>query len=127
MGQQQLLLIVVGVIVVGIAIIVGVNIFETSAQISNREGIFSDLHTIGNFAIEYYHKRPMMGGGSLNFTGWTIPATHDTTINGTFTATVSALNVTLVGTGTEIGNDGSAKVKATATITPTGITITVNN
>lgn len=127
MGQQQLLLIVLGVIIVGIAIVVGINIATTSAQSSNRDSVISDLNTIGNFAQQYYRKPSSMGGGNYTFTGWTIPPAIDTTGNGTFAATVAAQTVTLVGTGNETGNDGSAKVKATATITPTNITVTINN
>lgn len=127
MGQQQLLLIVLGVIIVGIAIVVGINIATTSAQSSNRDAVISDLNTIGNYAQQYYRKPSSMGGGNNTFTGWTIPPAIDTTGNGTFAATVAAQTVTLVGTGNETGNDGSAKVKATATITPTNITVTINN
>ncbi len=127
MGQQQLLLIVLGVIIVGIAIVVGINIATTSAQSSNRDAVIADLNTIGNYAQQYYRKPSSMGGGNNTFTGWTIPPAIDTTGNGTFVATVAAQTVTLVGTGNETGNDGSAKVKATATITPTNITVTINN
>ncbi|MBM4176637.1 MAG: hypothetical protein FJ213_10775 [Ignavibacteria bacterium] len=127
MGQQQLLLIVLGVIIVGIAIVVGINIATTSAQSSNRDAVIADLNTIGNYAQQYYRKPSSMGGGNNTFTGWTIPPAIDTTGNGTFAATVAAQTVTLVGTGNETGNDGSAKVKATATITPTSITVTINN
>lgn len=127
MGQQQLLLIVLGVIIVGIAIVVGINIATTSAQSSNRDAVISDLNTIGNYAQQYYRKPSSMGGGNNTFTSWTIPPAIDTTGNGTFAATVAAQTVTLVGTGNETGNDGSTKVKATATITPTNITVTINN
>ena len=131
MGQQQLLLIVLGVIIVGIAIVVGINIATTSAQSSNRDGVIADLMTIGNYAQQYYRKPIGMGGGSNTFNGgtdpWTIPPAIDTTGNGTYTATVAAQTVTLVGLGNETGNDGSTKVKATATITPNNITTTINN
>jgi hypothetical protein len=127
MGQQQLLLIVLGVIIVGIAIVVGINIATTSAQSSNRDGVISDLNTLANFAHQYYRKPTGMGGGNNSFTGWTIPPAIDTTGHGTFVATVAGQTVTLVGTGNEIGNDGSAKVKATATVTPTTIAVTINN
>jgi len=43
MGQQQLLLIVLGVIVVGIAVIVGINLFTVNAVSSNRDGVTADL------------------------------------------------------------------------------------
>ena len=130
MGQQQLLLIVLGVIIVGIAIVVGINIATTSAQSSNRDGVISDLNTIGSYAQQHYQKPTSMGGGNRTFTGppaWTIPPALVTTGNGIYAATVAEQTVTLVGTGNETGNDGSAKVRATATITPTTITVSINN
>ena len=127
MGQQQLLLIVLGVIVVGIAVVVGINLFNANATSANRDGVISDLNNIGAMAQQYYKKPSSMGGGGNKFTGWTIPTGLDSTANGTYSATVGAQSVTLVGTGTEIGTDGSTKVKATATVSPNSISVTVNN
>ncbi len=127
MGQQQLLLIVLGVIIVGIAVVVGINLFNASAISANRDAVISDLNNLGTMAQQYYKKPTSMAGGGNKFTGWTIPGQLDTTANGTYTATVSAQSITIVGTGTETGDDGSNKVKATATITPTAITSAKNN
>ena len=41
MGQQQLLLIVLGVIVVGIAVVVGINLFNANAESSTQDSIVS--------------------------------------------------------------------------------------
>jgi len=46
MGQQQLLLIVLGVIIVGIAVVVGINLFNANATNANRDGVISDLNKI---------------------------------------------------------------------------------
>jgi len=127
MGQQQLLLIVLGVVVIGIAIVVGLSIATSSAQNANRDGIISDMNTMANFAHKHYRTPTRMGGGGNTFTGWTIPFGIDTTDNGTFSATVVAQTVTLIGIGNEIGNDGSSKVKATAIVTSAGIIVTINN
>jgi Tfp pilus assembly protein PilE len=127
MGQQQLLLIVIGVIIVGIAIMVGINLASTSAQSTNRDAVIADLNNIGVLAQQYYRKPTTMGGDGNSFTNWTIPPNLTKTANGTYTATVGATVVTIVGTGNEVGNNGINKVKATAVVTPTGITVTVNN
>lgn len=127
MGQQQLLLIVIGVIIVGIAIVVGINLASTSAQSANRDAVIADLNNIGAFAQQYYRKPTSMGGGGNSFSGWTIPPSLVKTGNGTYTATVGATVVTIVGTGNEKGNDGTNKVKATAIVTPENITVTINN
>jgi len=127
MGQQQLLLIVIWVIIVGIAIVVGINLATTSAQSSNRDAVISDLNNIGAFAQQYYRKPTALGGGGNSFTGFTIPPSLVTTGNGSYTATVGATVVTIVGTGTETGNDGTNKVKVTAVVTQDNITVTINN
>ena len=82
MGQQQLLLIVLGVIVVGIAVVVGINLFNANAVSSNRDGVVSDLNNLGAMAQQYYKKPASMGGGGNTFTGWTVPSQLDTTANG---------------------------------------------
>lgn len=127
MGQQQLLLIVLGVIVVGIAVVVGINLFNANATSANRDGIISDLNNIGAMAQQYYKKPSSMGGGGNTFTGWVIPTGLDTTANGTYTKTVGAQSVTLIGLGTEKGTDGTNNVKATATIKGNSISVVVNN
>jgi hypothetical protein len=129
MGQQQLLLIVLGVIIVGIAVVVGINVFTASAASSNRDAVIADLTTIGSMAQGYYRKPTALGGGNNAFTGWQVPAQLATTSNmsAAVGATVAAQSVILVGTGTETGNDGAAKVKATMTVTPTNMTTVVDN
>jgi len=127
MGQQQLLLIVLGVIIVGIAVVVGINLFNANAVSANRDGVISDLNNLGTMAQQYYKKPSSMAGGGNTFTAWTLPGALDTTANGTYTISVSAQSVTIVGTGTETGDDGSTKVKATATVSPTAITSVKNN
>lgn len=127
MGQQQLLLIVLGVIIVGIAVVVGINVFTASSAQANRDGVIADCTNLASMAQQYYRKPTALGGGGNTFTGWTVPASLDTTGNGTYSATVAAQSITLVGTGNEVGNDGSAKVKATVTVTPTNISTAINN
>jgi hypothetical protein len=128
MGQQQLLLIVLGVIVVGIAVVVGINLFTANAVSANRDGVVADLNNLGAMAQQYYRKPISMGGGGNTFTGttaWVIPTKMDTTPNGTYVATVAAQTVTIVGTGNE--QNAGSPIKHTATITPTTITIVKTN
>ena len=125
MGQQQLLLIVLGVIIVGIAVVVGINLFTANAVYSNRDGVVADLTNLAATAQQFYRKPTAMGGGGYTFTGWTIPAEIDTTPNGIYTATVAAQTVTLVGKGNE-KNAGSV-IQHTATVTSSSITTVKNN
>ena len=124
MGQQQLLLIVLGVIVVGIAVVVGINLFNANAVSSNRDGVVSDLNNLGAMAQQYYKKPASMGGGGNTFTGWTVPSQLDTTANGFYVETVAAQSVVIVGTGNE-KNDAGQLIQHTATIKPTTISDTL--
>ena len=127
MGQQQLLLIVLGVIIVGIAIVVGINLFNANATSSNRDAVIADLNNLGAMANQYYMKPAAMGGGGNTYTGWVLPTGLTTTANGTYTPTVSAQSVSIIGTGTQKGNNGSTNVQATATVTPTGVSVAIGN
>jgi Tfp pilus assembly protein PilE len=128
MGQQQLLLIVLGVIIVGIAVVVGINVFTVSSANSNRDAVISDLTTLAAMSQQYYRKPTAMGGGGNTFTGWTIPTSLQSTANGSYDETVTATAITLVGTGNELGNDGSDSVQVTMVVGPNQITsTTINN
>lgn len=137
MGQQQLLLIVLGVIIVGIAVVVGINVFTASSSQANRDAVIADLTTIASMAQQYYRKPTALGGGGNTFTGWTMPALSTTaadntatatkTANGGYSATVTATSITLVGTGNEKGNDGTNPVKVTMTVSSNNFTSAINN
>lgn len=124
MGQQQLLLIVLGVIIVGIAVVVGINVFTASSTSSNRDSVISDLTNLASMSQTYYRKPTALAGGNNTFTGWAIPTQLATTGNGAYTATVAAQSVTLVGTGNQTGNDGTNPVKVTMVVGPNVITST---
>jgi Tfp pilus assembly protein PilE len=128
MGQQQLLLIVLGVIIVGIAVVVGINVFTASSSQANRDAVIADLTNLASLAQQYYRKPTALGGGGNAFTGWTIPGSIDTTGNGTYaTTTVSATQVVIVGTGNELGTNGTGNVQATMTVTASDISTAINN
>lgn len=128
MGQQQLLLIVLGVIIVGIAVVVGINVFTASSLQANNNAVISDLQTIGSMAQQFYRKPTAMGGGGNTFTGWDVPASLDSTANmgAEIVAVVAAQVVTLTGTGTD-DNDGGDALSVVVSVTPTAITVTSTN
>ena len=103
MGQQQLLLIVLAIIIVGIAIAVSIQMFRTNAIEQKRDLLIEETTSLGYMAIQYYKKPSEMGGGSKSFLGWTIPSQMVVTANGNFmTSTVAASQVIITGTGTEV-------------------------
>ena len=116
MGQQQLLLIVVGLIIVGIAIVVATNVFFTNSVNAKRDNVISDLLHLASEAQRYYKTPKEMGGGSREFTGWVIPKTLETNANGHFTVALQGDNAVITGIGNEAvqGND-SVKVQMTVT------------
>jgi Tfp pilus assembly protein PilE len=71
MGQQQLLLVILVTIIVGIATIVAINVFSTSAASANKDSVRQDVLVIASTAQGYYIKPAMMGGGNNTFTGMT--------------------------------------------------------
>ena len=125
MGQQQLLLIVLGVIVVGIAIVVGINLFNANAVSSNRDGVVSDLNNLAAMAQQYYKKPSSMGGGGNSFTNWSIPSGLASTANGNYSITTAgnADSVVIQGIGTELV--GTDTVTAKITVKASSIRTTI--
>jgi hypothetical protein len=73
LGQQQLLLIVLGVIIVGVAVVVGINLFNAYARSAALDSLTLQLVSYGNLAQEYYKKPKAFGGGGNSFAGFMIP------------------------------------------------------
>ena len=128
MGQQQLLLISLGIIIVGVAIIVGINLFSASSVQANRDALISDMTEIAAMAQAYYRKPIALAGGSYRFTGFTIPTPLRTNDNGRYTVTVAAQRLTLVGRGKEKGNNGRTVIRMTMVVSPYNIvSVKINN
>ena len=103
MGQQQLLLIVLALIIVGIAIAISVQLFRSNAIEDKRDILIEETSSLAALAIQYYKKPREMGGGGKSFLGWTIPSSMVQTYNGNFmTASITSNQVIITGTGTEI-------------------------
>ena len=68
MGQQQLLLVILVTIIVGIATVVAINIFGTAAEQANRDAVRQDLLSAGAQAQALWARPGMMGGISQDFT-----------------------------------------------------------
>jgi hypothetical protein len=114
LGQQQLLLIVLGIIIVGMAIVFAITMFRQSAIDNKRDLLINECGALADMAIAYYKKPKMLGGGGWDFEGWTIPKEMVTTATGSFAADVSNDKVVITGTGNEVvtGTD-SIKIKVT--------------
>jgi len=71
MGQQQLLLVILVTIIVGIATVVAINTFSSAADSANLDAVRQDVATIAASAQGYYMKPDMLGGGGQDFTNIT--------------------------------------------------------
>ena len=127
MGTQQLLLIALGVIVVGLMVFTGISIMRTYSESSNREQIISNMYDLGLMAQTYYKKNRTLGGGGRTYTGWSIPLQLRNTHTGTFFATVRATRVNLSCNGKYTGKNGRSVVRVTARVDINGIRITIVN
>ncbi len=90
MGQQQLLLLVLGVIIVGIAVAVGINMFSSSAVDANRNSLSSDVTHLASKAQQHFKKPTTMGGGGNDFDGFTLGSLDQTNQNGEFRVATTA-------------------------------------
>ena len=117
MGQQQLLLIILGVIVVGIAVAVGITMFTDNAVSANRDAVTNDLVNLASRAQQYYRRPAGLGGGQGAFDnskgglGLTVIAqltSKPSNSNGDYTlGTVTPTSVILHGVGKEKGTNGA--------------------
>ena len=101
MGQQQLLLIILGVIIVGIAIAVGLNLFQAGSIGANQDAMVSDMMNIAAHSDQWRIRPATMGGGDGEFTGYdTVFDNNDRlndTGNGEYTVTVTASTIQIDG------------------------------
>ena len=101
MGQQQLLLIILGVIIVGIAIAVGLSLFSAQSIQSNKDAIINDLNNIAANAYQYRVRPTSMGGGQGSYTGYSIPTKMATNENASYSASAAANAITITATSAQ--------------------------
>jgi len=120
MGMQQILLIVLSVIIVGVAVAVGITMFKSQAVSSNRQAVIADINTLAGQALGFYKTPESFGGGGYAWgaddakLGAWLGYGHDgttgdtlTTENGTYKLTIATDVLTITGNGKEIGDDAT--------------------
>ena len=101
MGQQQLLLVILVTIIVGIATVVAINIFGQASDQANRDAVRQDLMGAAAQAQGVWARPEMMGGAARNFDGDAIDGPE----------LLAALNIPandpayVPGTSTQLNND----------------------
>jgi len=129
MGQQQLLLLVMSVIIVGLAVMGAILLFQDNASDRNRDAVLSDLLHLTARAHEYYRRPTIYGGGQGSFAGLTnnlqgmrkIVNTASypwVTSHGRYRISTAgtALSVVLNGTGIEPGKSEDYPVSVTVAV-----------
>ncbi len=108
MGQQQLLLVILVTIIVGIATVVALNVFGTQAEQANRDAVRQDIMAAATSAQGYFIRPVMMGGGGGSFDEIEIGAlnipgsindagTEVTNENGTYSLSLSGDDLVVTG------------------------------
>jgi len=92
MGQQQLLLIILVTIIVGIATVVAINTFSSAADSANVDAARQDALSIAAAAQQYYMKPGALGGGGQSFTGIDFSKISGVAVESTTTTKTQASN-----------------------------------
>ena len=125
MGQSQLLLVALGVILVGVAIFVGISMFSANAIENTRNAIITDLQAFAAKALSYYWKPATQGGGNQSFNGVTIgqiAAMRENPNARYYVESAQDDNCVIVGVGKIVASNGdSIRVRILVSPTKRGI------
>lgn len=111
---MQLLLVVLGVLLVGIAIAVGITMFQGNAVESTRNAIINDLGFFAQRARAYYNKPTTSGGGGRTFVGLTMGALSSMTENANGIYSLESSDeeeCVILGVGKIVSGDDSVRVR----------------
>jgi hypothetical protein len=106
MGQQQLLLIILGVIIVGIAIAVGLSLFSANSIQANQDAIINDVNNLAANAYQYRIRTSSMGGGNNSYVGYNVPGKLSANANATYAASGQSATACII-TGKSIPVSGA--------------------
>jgi len=133
MGQQQLLLLVLGIVIVGLAVVVGIQAFSENQKKANADALVNDAIRIASDAQAWKLKPGAFGGGAAvaGWTGMTLgqigyevgdndstpavaPATDYENLNGIFSITPTATDLTI--TATSYQTDGTTPLNSVVVV-----------
>lgn len=127
MGTQQLLILLLSVIIVGLTIYMSYNLIHNYLQTSNREELITVLNTLCISAQQYYKKPKEHGGGGGSFLGWTLPKQYQNYESGEIRVVVRDDKVNFNALGTQTGLDDENKVSVDAIVDSKKIRLLVVN
>jgi hypothetical protein len=98
MGTQQLLFVILGVVVVGVAIAIGLSLFSAQSTSSNRDAMINDISHLAAVAYQYRVSLRVQGGGQGSYVGFLVPPGLQRNSNGDYSITdAQTQSITLVG------------------------------
>jgi hypothetical protein len=111
MGQSQLLIILLGVFLIGVAIYFGISAFSSNSSETARSALINDLGSFASAARAYYVRASTQGGGGKSFAGMTVgrflPAGENE--NGRyFVESAGNQECVLIGVGRVVGDHGDS-------------------
>ena len=113
MGQQQLLLLVLGIVIVGLAVVVGIQAFGENQKKANADALVNDGVRIASDAQAWVLKPTAFGGGNgdptnveLSSLGYEVTGDPETysNLNGDFTLSATGTSVIIAGANTDNSN-----------------------
>ena len=144
MGQQQLLLLVLGIVIVGLAVVVGIQAFSENQKKANADAMVNDAIRIASDAQAWKLKPAAFGGGAseagfTNLTyaqmGYETGATYGLNValageyanlNAVYAIAATAASVVITGTSTDTSGTLNVVVVTVVGTTPADITTNVN-
>ena len=130
MGQQQLILIILAVVIIALAIVGGIIYFKDTAADLNRQAVRKDLEHLTSLAKLHYRAPRSIGGGGNTFDGFTVSPEFAKNANGTYLHTKDghdANHIHFEGFGVENGQDGVNPIHIEYRVEINKITITTHN
>ncbi len=84
MGQQQLLLLVLGIVIVGLAVVAGINAFQENQLKSNKDALVTEAVRVATDIQAWKLKPSAFGGGGGSFSGfnWAKISVDDSNVEG---------------------------------------------
>ena len=132
MGTQQILLIVLSVIIVGVAIAVGISMFNSQAYNANKTAIASDAQAFAAQVLQYWKTPESQGGAGGNGANMTVDnvtnylgltGENAENENGSYVITdADSFTVEITGVGTAIRNNMRPQIVTTVTLATDGVT-----
>jgi hypothetical protein len=98
MGQQQLILVLLAIMVIGVAIAAGLGLFSSNQAETNKLAIINDLNNLKSMAYKYRRRPVTMAGGAGSYVGFTLPTKLATNANAEYSLNVSANSITVLAT-----------------------------